>query len=168
MDGFGVQNLFNIQNFSNKRANFGGVSKGAEKWLNLFNYTSPEQCVEDVKKEGHLIWVSDLDEGKPLDEIKFSPDKRHAFVFGNEHSGCSEYMKKICDGKFVIPMNGFAQSLNISVSVASTLMYLRTVGLLTPDLTPQQQEQLYFKWLCVDVKDSNLILSQLDKTNPSK
>ena len=40
---------------------------------------------------------------------------------GNEHRGISEEAAKLADEKFLIPMYGMVQSLNVSVSAAITI-----------------------------------------------
>jgi tRNA (guanosine-2'-O-)-methyltransferase len=47
--------------------------------------------------------------------------KSIALVFGNEHEGVSEEIRKLADGNFVIPQMGIIRSLNISVACAVTL-----------------------------------------------
>lgn len=52
--------------------------------------------------------------------------RKIAVVFGNEHRGVSRSMEGKVDGHVILPMRGFAQSFNVSVAVASTLMYLNS------------------------------------------
>jgi tRNA (guanosine-2'-O-)-methyltransferase len=44
-----------------------------------------------------------------------------ALIFGNEHSGVSEEIRRLADGNFIIPQVGIIRSLNISVACAVTL-----------------------------------------------
>ena len=44
-----------------------------------------------------------------------------AIVLGNEHRGISEEAAKLADERFLIPMYGMVQSLNVSVSAAITI-----------------------------------------------
>ena len=44
-----------------------------------------------------------------------------ALLFGNEHAGVSKESLALCDGNFLIPMQGMVQSLNISVACAVTV-----------------------------------------------
>ena len=54
-----------------------------------------------------------------LHNIDFT--KSIALVFGNEHDGVSEEIRKLADGNFAIPQVGIIRSLNISVACAVTL-----------------------------------------------
>ena len=73
-----------------------------------------------------------------------------ALVFGNEESGVSQEASNLADGGFFIPMGGFTQSLNLSVTVAVTLFSLRHKALSreTPgDMAPEQQNYWYDLWV---------------------
>ena len=47
--------------------------------------------------------------------------KRSAIVLGNEHRGVSKEAEELADERFLIPMRGFVQSLNVSVAAAVIL-----------------------------------------------
>lgn len=47
--------------------------------------------------------------------------KKIALAFGSEGYGISDFLSKMSDVTFSIPMVGFVQSFNVSVSVALTL-----------------------------------------------
>ena len=73
-----------------------------------------------------------------------------ALVFGNEHAGASDSADAAADVRFMIPMVGFAQSLNVSVSVAITLYALRQEALASAepgDLPAEEQQRLYDEWV---------------------
>ena len=73
-----------------------------------------------LKARGYKVLVSAVgDAARNVFEIGF--EEKTALVFGNERFGVSEEVKQLADGLFWIPMTGFTQSFNISVSVASTL-----------------------------------------------
>ena len=56
----------------------------------------------------------------------FEIDKKSALFFGTEKEGLSEEVMQVADGFLKIPMVGFTESLNISVSAAIILQYLTT------------------------------------------
>jgi tRNA (guanosine-2'-O-)-methyltransferase len=94
------------------------ISRGTEKWLDIRKHVGPEACVTALKNDGYKIYATDLDATCKIEEIDFS--QKVAIVLGNEHEGISPYMKTHADGRFIIPMYGFAQSFNISVAAALT------------------------------------------------
>jgi tRNA (guanosine-2'-O-)-methyltransferase len=95
------------------------VSKGTEKWLDVHMASTPEDCARNLRQNGYQLWATDLDTSHSIDTLDWS--KPIAVVLGNEKDGVSSEMKSLCDGTFRIPMQGFAQSFNISV--AGALIY---------------------------------------------
>ena len=69
-----------------------------------------------------------------------------AIVFGNEKDGVSAAALEAADRSVVIPMSGFAQSVNISVAAAVVLYEAREARVRAQgfhaSLTPQQQRVL--------------------------
>lgn len=102
-----------------------GVAKGATQWLDLYNYNNPEVnntevCFENLRNNGYKIYATTPHTKDQL--IYDLPlDNKVALVFGTEIKGISNYAMKNVDGFVKIPMYGFTESLNISVSVAISL-----------------------------------------------
>lgn len=92
------------------------ISRGTEKWLDIRKYNDTKKCVISLKEQGYKIFATDLNATHKIEEIDFS--QKVAVVFGNEREGISETMRELVDGRFVIPMYGFAQSFNISVAAS--------------------------------------------------
>lgn len=149
------------------------VTTGVERWINLHKHPDPLHCINALRSAGYIILASDLDPSSvSIDNIKdlhhsqsplssSSPPKL-AFVFGNELSGISDIIKQNSDMRFILPMFGFAQSFNISVSVGITLTYLRSFGLLVPDLTEEESDRIKLSWLMTEFKHPKSILRQHD------
>jgi tRNA (guanosine-2'-O-)-methyltransferase len=88
------------------------------------------------------------------------PTEKLALVFGNEHEGISEEVKSKADGLVYIPMLGFTDSFNISVS-ASVFLYdlvKKAESLGNPDyyLTDREKNELRLKWYRDVVKHSDV------------
>lgn len=97
-----------------------GVAAQVEKWLQIEHYDSAEACVGALHDEGITVYATELtDEAQDYLDIDFSGPT--AIVLGNEHAGCSAEMASLANGRIVIPMAGFVQSLNVSVAAAVTL-----------------------------------------------
>lgn len=95
-------------------------SASAFKWVELEKYKSVKECYDDLHEQGFKIYASAIDvDSKNLYEIDLT--KRTAIVLGNEHRGVSEEAAKLADEKFLIPMYGMVQSLNVSVAAAVIL-----------------------------------------------
>jgi len=122
-DVFGVQNVHIIENKNKYNVN-PRVVHGASKWINIHKYNKTENntlsCFEILKTQGYKIFgttphTSDcLIQDLPLDH-------KIALVFGTEKKGLSKTAMQNVDGFVKIPMAGFTESLNISVSAAICL-----------------------------------------------
>lgn len=148
------------------------VLKGADKWLTLHRYRTKgenniQACFNHLRTSGYKILVADpAEDGTSIEDIDISTGP-FALVFGNELRGSSDYAIKHCDEKIRIPMYGFTESLNISVSVAiclnSLLPRLRTsdhqIG-----LTEEEQHLIRLNWFRKIVKRSDLVEREFLKT----
>lgn len=94
-----------------------GVAGKVEKWLRIDRFESVQECVSTLQGDGLNVYATVLsDDSRDYLEIDFSGPS--AIVLGNEHAGCSAEMAARADGRIIIPMVGFAQSLNVSVAAA--------------------------------------------------
>lgn len=74
--------------------------------------------INDLKSQGYIIAaVEQADESTMLDHFTPDPDKKYAFVFGNEVFGVSDKAVEMADIVLEIPQYGTKHSLNISVSM---------------------------------------------------
>ena len=93
---------------------------GALQWINLKKWSSTADCVRYLKEEqGYKIACASPDSSISLTEMDFC--QRTVLAFGSEGQGLSESLLEKSDVTFSIPMVGFVQSFNVSVSVALTL-----------------------------------------------
>lgn len=118
-EGLGLQDVHAVEAPSGFRPS-AAVTQGADKWLDLHKHRDPESCASALRAQGFRLLGARL-EGEVLDLEDLPFAERLALVFGNEHAGLSEGFSRQCDGFFKIPMSGFAQSFNVSVSVAIAL-----------------------------------------------
>lgn len=128
-------------------------SQGSHRWLDLRVFPDIAPCYTDLRRRGYRILVSDLSAQATIGPESLRPllDERPlALVFGNEGSGISPEAGQAADGAFLLPMAGFPQSLNLSVSVAATLYALRSRELTADapgDLAAEEQAATYDAWL---------------------
>lgn len=127
-ESFGVQNVSIIENRNRFRLS-SQVSRGTYKWITLKRYhekgvNNTETAFRDFRKAGYTIWAaSPRNDSRPLAEIDFS--RPTLLLFGSESDGLTPYALEHSDHRFHIPMHGFAESLNLSVSAAIVLYTLR-------------------------------------------
>ncbi len=99
------------------------VSAHAHNWLNVYIHASIRSCMAWLHQRGFVCWATvppDRVQGAEGDP-RVRGDRPAALVFGNEHAGLSPEAISLCDGRFTIPMQGFTESLNLSVSAALAL-----------------------------------------------
>lgn len=97
------------------------VLRGSDKWLTINRYreknaSNIETCFHDLRQKGYRIAVTDPSSGVSVEEVAL--DKPIAVVMGNERHGSSPYALEHADVILNIPMSGFTESMNISVSAA--------------------------------------------------
>ena len=142
------------------------VSLGSHKWLSIYQHNEQEDntigCLEAVKKQGYKI-VATLPHEKDclLDEIPI--DEKTAFVFGTELDGLTQAAIAMADGFVKIPMYGFTESYNVSVSVALTMM--NVCGRLRKSavnwrLSEEERLELELLWLKKSIKDADRIVER--------
>ena len=143
-DAFGIQKvcfIFDKQERYNPRRVGKSTSSSANKWLDFEVFTSTKECFKKLKKQGYCIIGTVLnDKAKPLTKTNLTKPKT-ALVFGNEHSGLSQVAIEMCDAHIYIPMHGFVQSMNLSVTAAICMYELERQRKLLPKFALSKKEQ---------------------------
>ena len=121
---FGVQELNIIEQRFGKSIDK-EIAMGAQKWVDINTFDSISVCIDTLRKKGYQIIATTPHENDCLLE-DFDISKPSALFFGTERDGLSEEILKNADGFLKIPMVGFTESLNISVSAAIILQNLST------------------------------------------
>ncbi len=123
-EAFGVQDVHVIESVEEFNVNK-AVSHHSEKWLTFHRWPNFRQCRAYLRRREFKLYATCFsDEAVPIDRVPL--DRRIAIVFGNEHRGVEEDVGALCDGKVIIPMHGFVQSLNVSVAAAVALSTIAT------------------------------------------
>jgi len=113
---FGIQNLHVVEEKYGKSIDK-EIAMGAQKWVDVNRYSSNLECVRSLKQKGYQIIATTPHENDCLLD-DFDISKPSAIFFGTERDGLSEEIMAEADGFLKIPMAGFTESLNISVSAA--------------------------------------------------
>jgi len=97
-------------------------SSSANKWLTIKFFRSTKACMTALKRSGYTSYATVLHEKNARSIFRTSmKGKRVALMFGNEHHGLSREAIDKSDKLLTIPMRGFVESLNISVSAGILL-----------------------------------------------
>ncbi|MFP3981476.1 MAG: TrmH family RNA methyltransferase [Desulfobacterales bacterium] len=171
MDCFGIQDAHIIENEYEYRVN-ADVALGASKWLTLIRYNcaphNTEAAMENLRAEGYRIVATTPHTGDTLlDDFDLHAGKA-ALFFGTELEGLSDTMLQNADEFLRVPMYGFTESFNISVSAAIILYELsRKLRQSSIDwhLSAAEKTDLRLEWLKQSVRHSDLLIRRYFREN---
>lgn len=160
-DVFGIQNIHVIEEKIPRRIDK-EIAMGAQKWVDINRYSSTRDCVKKLKNDGYrIIATSPHDDSVMLDDFDISSPA--ALFFGTEKDGLSEEILREADSTIKIPMVGFTESLNISVSAAIILQSL-TSKLKRSDVnwqfSEEEKERMRLRWTKKTIKNSEQIIER--------
>lgn len=166
-DCFGIQNVNVIEQYNQYRVN-PEIAMGSDQWLTVKKYpASPTvtlDAIADLRRAGYRIVAT-----TPHSNDVLLPDfnlakGKFALFFGTERRGLTADVLDNADEFLRIPMYGFTESFNVSVSVAIILGNL-VERLHNSDidwhLSPAEHDEVMLTWLLRTVKKSDLIVSRL-------
>ncbi|MFP4023410.1 MAG: TrmH family RNA methyltransferase [Thiohalospira sp.] len=171
-DCFGIQDVHIIENKNKYQIN-PDVALGASKWLNLIKYNQQEyntlEAIGQLKKKGYRI-VATTPHTNDISLENFDLTKgKVALFFGTELNGLTVKMIDNADEYLRIPMVGFTESFNISVSAAIILHHLSSLlrkSTIDWQLTDNEKQELLLEWLKNTIKKSSLLIDDfLSKKN---
>lgn len=173
-DCFGVQNVHIIENQTNFSVNR-DIAMGSSKWLTLKKYNESEnntlEAIRQLKAENYrIVATSPHINDQELEDFDLSKGKT-ALFFGSERPGISEIVQNEADEFIKIPMYGFTESFNVSVSAAIILHYLtfkmRQDQGIKWKLSDEEKDILKLEWVRKSIKRCDLLekrfLKQLEK-----
>ncbi|GAB3658547.1 RNA methyltransferase [Echinicola sediminis] len=167
-DCFGIQDVHIIEKVNSYNVN-PYVTRGAAQWVDIHKYqeevdkSAVNSCFEQLRGQGYKVFAtSPHGNSIPLSELQ--PDEKIALVFGNEHAGVSQEVIEKSDGVVHIPMTGFTESFNISVSASICLYDLQQKIIKSrPDLyylSEEEKMELRFRWYKSVVKNADIHIKQ--------
>jgi tRNA (guanosine-2'-O-)-methyltransferase len=168
----GIQDLYIIENRTAYEVNK-KVLKGSYKWMNLIRFKSRMEdntaaCFRALRARGYTIAITDPEPGGMEIQDVDPAIYKLALVFGNEERGVSEVARQQADLRVKIPMYGFTESYNISVSVAiclhSIMPVLRKAGIAF-GLTEEEKDELRLQWYRKVIRRADLIEKGFLKAN---
>ncbi len=126
------------------------ISKGATKWVDIYRYPTTPRCISALKAHGYrIIATTPHERGYTLSALPLN--QKIALLFGTEVTGLSEQAFAAADDYVTIPMFGFTESFNISVSVSLCLYHIISTLHQSPNLSwrlaPEEKEDLQLQWL---------------------
>lgn len=161
---FGIQDVHIIEKRSEFKVNR-DIAMGSSKWLTLKRYDETEslglEVIRKLKAENYrIVATTPHINDQTLPDFDISKGK-FALVFGSELPGVSENIMNEADEFLKIPMFGFTESFNVSVSAAIILQHLthqlRNDQKINWRLTPEEKEDLKLSWIRKSIRRHDLI-----------
>ena len=99
------------------------VSLGAEKWVPFEYNKTTAPLIKKLKKQGFTVVA--LEQTEKSDSIyAWQPKFPLALVVGNEKTGVTPAVLKLCDAAVHLPMRGKKKSLNVSIAAGVAIYHL--------------------------------------------
>ena len=165
----GVQDIHVIENIYQFETH-PDIALGANKWLDIFQYNNSETnntlvAIEDLRKKGYKIVATTPHKNDfSLEELPI--DHKIALFFGTEQTGLSDDVIQNADYFMQIPMYGFTESYNISVSAAIS-MYELTKRIrqssVNWQLSEEERTEILLEWLTRSIRLSDKIIAEWQK-----
>ena len=162
-DCFGIQDVHIIENRNSFTAN-SEIDLGSSKWLSLHKYNkrsenNTAECISTLKKKGYrIIATTPHENGIAIDDLDINT--KLCLVFGTELEGVTSDVHELADGFARIPMFGFTESFNISVSAALCLNVLIKKlhgSAVNWHLSDDDKDSLRLQWMRSTISKSELI-----------
>ena len=153
-EAFGVQTVHVVER-NEKFLTAGSVARGAQKWVDVVTYASVAPAVKTLRASGMEL-VGAHPEGELLpDDLASIP--RLALVLGNERDGIAAELDAACTRRVRVPMRGFIDSLNVSVTAA--ILLERATRTRAGDLSERERRRLYARGLYFSVQKADSVLT---------
>lgn len=162
-DCFGIQDVHIIENENEYELN-PNVSMGASKWLNIHRINQLEnnslKAISELRKKAYrIIATTPHTDNVNLEDFDIGKGK-FALFMGNEKEGLSNTILNNADEFLKIPMLGFTESFNISVS-ASIILHHLSLKLRQSDidwhLSDEEKSTIELDWTKKSIKKVALI-----------
>lgn len=162
-DCFGIQDVHVIENY-NKFNPDTEIAMGSSNWLTINRYDSNENntsdCIKKLKKQGYrIVATSPHVEGSKINDFDLSKGKA-ALFFGTELEGLSHTVLQEADEHLRIPMYGFTESFNLSVSAAICLYEMREKmqnESIHWQMNDEEKDEVLLNWLRYSIDRSEIV-----------
>jgi len=162
-DCFGIQDVHVIENYNEFKPDR-EVAMGSSNWLTVNRYDKNENntldCIQSLKNKGYRI-VATSPHKTQTDLINFDLSKgKTALFFGTELEGLSNLVLENADEYLHIPMYGFTESFNLSVSAPICFYEMRMKmekENIKWHMTKDEKNQVLLDWLRSSIDRSEIV-----------
>lgn len=140
----------------------GGVTRGAHRWIDVQRWPAAEPAIGALQARGFRVYATLPGAAHSVEDVDVTTPV--AVVFGNEHAGLTRNAVAACDGALGVPMFGFTESYNLSVTVAlamSRIAARRRAAIGCPgDLDDHRRRELRARWFALKIRGAVGILER--------
>lgn len=152
-EALGLQELHVVE-AANRFSATGGVTRGAHRWIDLVRWQQPGDAVRALHDRGFRVYATAPDATVAVDEVDVATPV--AVMFGNEHDGVSPAALGACHGTIYVPMFGFTESYNLSVTVGLAMSRIaarrRERLAMAGDLGAERRDRLRARWFALRIR----------------
>lgn len=139
-----------------------GVTRGAHRWIDVVRWPRVEDAVLSLHARGFEVWATVPDATRSIEDVDVA--QPIALAFGNEHAGLTDAAIAACDGAVALPMFGFTESYNLSVTVALAMNRIaarrrEAIGALG-DLDDTRRRELRARWFALKIRGAIGVLER--------
>ena len=153
-EAFGVQRLHVVERPATPFAVARSVTRGADKWMDVTVHAGATSLLAWSRAEQMPLVGADPEGELRPEDLAHLP--RVAVVLGNEREGLRPAVAEACAHRVRVPMRGFVESLNVSVT-AAILLHAATRDR-PGDLSEADRERLYARGLYLSLPHAEEIL----------
>lgn len=154
-EAFGVQFIHVIET-REKFLAAQSVARGSEKWVDVITHSAATSAI-DAAKKGNLELIATHPDGD-LSPADLAAIPRFALVLGNERDGIGDELRAACTRAVRVPMRGFVESLNVSVTAA--ILLSRACSERPGDLLESEKRRLYARGLYFSLTRADELLER--------
>jgi tRNA (guanosine-2'-O-)-methyltransferase len=131
-----------------------GVTRGSHRWLEIHRWPSAVAAATALRTQGYRVLATLPGAPASIDDVDVATPL--VVLFGNEHDGLTPEAIAASDGAVSVPMFGFTESYNLSVTVALAMSrlavrrraYVKSLG----DLDPARRARLRARWFALGIR----------------
>jgi tRNA (guanosine-2'-O-)-methyltransferase len=162
-EAFGVQRLHVVERTGTPFLVARSVSRGAQKWIDVSCHEAPGSALAWATGAATRLVAAHPEGELAPDDLARIP--RLALVLGNEREGIRPEIARACAARVRVPMRGFVESLNVSVT-AAILLHAATRDR-PGDLDEGARLRLYARGLVLSVPRAVDVLGTAEGMTPT-
>jgi tRNA (guanosine-2'-O-)-methyltransferase len=139
-----------------------GVTRGAHKWIELHRWRQAEDAARALHARGFRVYATLPGAPHTIEDVDVTTPI--AVAFGNEHAGLSAAAVAAFDGALGVPMHGFTESFNLSVTVALVMSRIaerrRAAIGAKGDLDDETRRVLRARWFALKIRGAVGVLER--------